>query len=122
MSLPRKRTIPGRASPRRWPASSTTCAGGSSEGTNRVRGTGSALDQSALSDTEELRGDGKVGSVSEVNPKNSGLFVRNRLVLGGGCVTTTVVAFVFMFDFSTFPGGLGKAQRSRSPEKSPLGK
>ena len=39
-----------------------------------------------------------------------------------GGFKTTVVAYLFMFDFSTFPGGLGKAQRSRSPEKSPLGK
>ena len=35
---------------------------------------------------------------------------------------TTVVAFLFMFDFSTFPGGLEKMAESRSPEKSAAGK
>jgi hypothetical protein len=61
-----------------------------------------------------------VGRLQSVNPKNSGAFRKNSYPGGGW--TTTVVAFLFMFDFSTFPGGLEKAQISRSPEKSPLGK
>jgi len=40
-----------------------------------------------------------------------------------GEVTTTVVAFLFMFDFSTFPGGLGKKLKEvGGPKNPPLGK
>ena len=51
------------------------------------------------------------------NPIIPGRFIRNQLP-PGGWVKTTVVGFLFIFDFSTFRGGLGKMAESRSPEKS----
>ena len=48
------------------------------------------------------------------NPIIPGRFIRNR-TQGVGEVTTTVVAFLFIFDFSTFRGGLEKmAEKSES--------
>ena len=57
-----------------------------------------------------------VGSVSEFDSQE---FRRNP-TQGVGGFKTTVDAFLFMLNFSTFPGGLGKMAASRSPEKSPL--
>ena len=47
--------------------------------------------------------------------------MKKWLPLGGG-FKTTVVAFLFMFDFSTFPGWLEQMAESWRSEKSPLGK
>jgi len=48
----------------------------------------------------------RAGLLQSWNPKNSGAFRKKSYPAGGW--TTTVAAFLFMFDFSTFPGGLGK--------------
>ena len=55
-----------------------------------------------------------------MNPKNSGAFRKNSYPGVGGW-TTTVVAFLFMFDFSTFPGGLGKSSKKSESRKIAAG-
>ena len=91
---------------------------GPSEASNGVRGTGSAPGHWSSSDTNELSGGtARAGLPQSWNPNNSRLFYEKAVAPGGG-FKTTVVAFLFMCDFSTLPGELGKLAESRSPEKS----